>query len=122
MNLPSFKLPWEALWRVALLISIILAANLLAAVAVERIEIDVEPRNEHIISPVILFSAALYAGLLAIPFVPGVEVGLALIAMLGTSVVLLVYSDRSYAKFPHRTPPPPLGNAKGARLAAPKTR
>ena len=39
-----------------------------------------------------LAAAAGYAVLLAIPFVPGVEVGLALIGMLGPKIVPLVYA------------------------------
>ena len=92
MSPPSLRVSSAVLWRIALLISIVLVVNLLAAEAVEHIEIGLGPGNEQLIDRMILFSAVLYAGLIAIPFVPGVEVGLALIAMLGTSVVLLVYS------------------------------
>ena len=38
-----------------------------------------------------MVSAVLYSVLLAIPFVPGAEIGLALIAMLGPPIVFLVY-------------------------------
>ena len=38
-----------------------------------------------------MISALVYALLLAIPFVPGVEIGLALIGMIGPGIVFLVY-------------------------------
>ncbi len=38
-----------------------------------------------------MLAAVAYAVLIAVPFVPGVEVGLALIAMLGPGIVFLVY-------------------------------
>ena len=76
---PSFKISWEFLWRLALLILLIITVNLLATLAFEHIGFDVRPSNEQIVHRMIMASAMIYAGLIAIPFVPGVEVGLALI-------------------------------------------
>jgi len=92
MSAPSFKVPWEGLLRLLVLAALILAANLLAGLLIDHLEFDLRPSNEDMVHGMIMLSAALYAGLIAIPFVPGVEVGLALIAMLGSGIVLLVYA------------------------------
>ena len=77
--------------RLALLIAIILAANFVAGWMLDALHIDIRPTNEEFVHRIIMTSAAAYAVLLAIPFVPGVEVGLAIIGMLGPQIVLLVY-------------------------------
>lgn len=77
--------------RFALLIAVILAANFVAGWMIDALHIDIRPTNEEFVHRVIMTSAAAYAVLLAIPFVPGVEVGLAIIGMLGPQIVLLVY-------------------------------
>ncbi|MET4805043.1 hypothetical protein [Limibacillus sp. MBR-115] len=92
MKFLSFKVSRGGLWRFLLLVLIILAMNLMATLIVERLEFEVRPNNEDMVHQMIMFSAAVYAGLIAIPFVPGVEVGLVLITMLGSGIVLLVYS------------------------------
>jgi hypothetical protein len=87
----SFNGPKERVWRLLLLVLIIVAINLLAGFLIDRLGFEVRPSNENMVHRMIMVSAAIYAGLIAIPFVPGVEVGLALIAMLGSGIVLLVY-------------------------------
>ncbi len=83
--------PWKGLLRVLFLILLILAANHLVALLVTWLEFDIRPNNEDMVHRMIMMTAALYAGLIAIPFVPGVEVGLALISVLGPPIVALVY-------------------------------
>ena len=87
----SFNGPKERVSRLLLLVLIIVAINLLAGFLIDRLGFEVRPSNENMVHRMIMVSAAIYAGLIAIPFVPGVEVGLALIAMLGSGIVLLVY-------------------------------
>lgn len=57
-----------------------------------------------------MVSAAIYVALLAIPFVPGAEIGLALIALLGPPITFLVYictvTGLSLAFFAGRIIPP----------------
>lgn len=69
----------------------ILAANLFSGWLLDRIEMDITPRNEPMIHRIILTSAFLYAFLIALPFVPGVEIGIALIVMFGADLAFLVY-------------------------------
>ena len=51
----------------------------------------IDPSNEEAVRRAIMMSAALYSILLAIPFVPGVELAVGLILMFGPGVVWLIY-------------------------------
>ena len=82
---------WRALAKVLLVIALLVAANLLARDYIMSLELEIRPSNEDAVHRTIMISAAAYAMLLAIPFVPGVEIGLALIAMLGPPIAVLVY-------------------------------
>lgn len=80
-----------ALLTLALIVCVILAANVLSAWLLEILNFELRPSNEDTVHRLIMIFAAAYAGLLAVPFVPGIEIGLALIALLGTAIVPLVY-------------------------------
>ncbi len=82
---------WRALVKILLVIALLIGANLLARDYIMSLEFEIRPSNEDIVHRTIMFSATLYALLLAIPFVPGVEIGLAMIAMLGPPIAFLVY-------------------------------
>lgn len=91
MGQQGFKWSWRAFVKILLTVLIIVCANYLAHWLVDQLEFEVTPRNEHIVHRVILATAILYAILIAIPFVPGIEIGLALIMVLGADMVFLVY-------------------------------
>ncbi len=82
---------WRALGKILLVVALLVAANLLARDYIMSLEFEIRPSNEDAVHRTIMISAAAYALLLAIPFVPGVEIGLALIAMLGPPIAVLVY-------------------------------
>ena len=88
---PAHAARWRALARILLIVALLVAANFVAREYIMSLEFDIEPSNEDAVRRTILASAALYAVLLAIPFVPGAEIGLGLIAMLGPRIALLVY-------------------------------
>ena len=85
------KVPWSALTKVAILIALIVVGNLVAECFTDGFRVDIRPSNEDAVHKTLMVSAATYALLIAIPFVPGVEVGIAIIAMLGPPIVFLVY-------------------------------
>ena len=58
---------------------------------VEQLNIDLRPTTESLVHRVIMASLVVYVLLMALPFVPGVEIGLALIFMLGADIVPIVY-------------------------------
>lgn len=85
------RLPWKTLLRIVLLVSLIVAANFVAAWLATLLKFEVRPSNEDLVHWAIMTTAIVYAVVMAIPFVPGVEIGLSLIGMLGPPIVFLVY-------------------------------
>ena len=82
---------WRPLFTLALVVVLVVGANLLVRSVTDAVNFELRPSNEAMVHRSVMALAALYAVLLAVPFVPGVEIGLALMAMLGPPVALLVY-------------------------------
>ncbi len=85
------KLRWQSIVKLTLFCAIIIFANLMSEFVAEQLKMDLRPSNENRVHWMITTSAFLYFLLIAIPFVPGVEIGLGLIAMFGAPIVFLVY-------------------------------
>ena len=68
-----------------------ITANILARDYMEVLHFPIRPGNEDAVHRTIMVSAILYALLLAVPFVPGAEIGVGLLVMLGPPIALLVY-------------------------------
>ncbi len=85
--------------RRALRIAVTLAVAVPLLILAHRLGVWIEhwlaaeltPQGETTIRATIFFAFVTYTLLMALPFVPGVEIGLALIAMFGARVVPLVY-------------------------------
>jgi len=82
---------WRRIVIIVCVITLLVAANLVARNYIDVLSFPIRPGNEDAVNRAIMISAALYATLLAVPFVPGVEIGVALMAMLGPRIALLVY-------------------------------
>lgn len=82
---------WRGLFMLVSFILIVVLANLLSDQLVEALRLEIRPSNEDIVHRMTMLAAAAYTALIAIPFVPGVEIGFALISMLGPAIVFLVY-------------------------------
>ncbi len=82
---------WQTFAKIALLVGLIVGGHYLTHGIATALNFDIRPSNEDAVHRSVLFAAAMYSVLLAIPFVPGVEIGLALIAMLGPKIAFLVY-------------------------------
>lgn len=85
------RLPWRGLLKIGLLVFLIVAANLAAGQIAALLSFELLPSNEEFVHRMVMTAAVVYAVLLAVPFVPGIEIGLALIGTLGTPIVFLVY-------------------------------
>ena len=83
--------PWRLAARFLLLIILLLAANLLARRFFDSLDFTIRPSTEDRVHFTIMVSASVYALLLAVPFVPGAEIGIALMATLGPKIAPLVY-------------------------------
>ncbi len=57
----------------------------------DALNLQVRPDNEQQVHRAIMFGAIAYIGLLALPFVPGAEIGLAMLAAFGTAIAPLIY-------------------------------
>lgn len=86
---PLIKL--SLLLKLACLVLLVVFANAAAAWIVDVLQLEIRPSTEDTVHRVIMLSATAYSVLIAIPFVPGVEIGLLLIGMLGPAIVFLVY-------------------------------
>jgi hypothetical protein len=82
---------WLILFRVGLVIAFIVCVNLFARWLGHQLEIEVRPSNDHMIHGIIIISLIVYTVLIAIPFVPSVEVGWGLMLLLGADLAPLVY-------------------------------
>lgn len=82
---------WKIPLTLFLLATFIVAVNFFANWLTDQLQIEVGPRNEHFIHYIIIVSVLVYAVLIAIPFVPSVEIGLGLILVLGADLAPLVY-------------------------------
>jgi hypothetical protein len=77
--------------RVAVLIAVLVLATWGAHVVRDALNLQIRPDNEQQVHRMIMFGAAAYIGLLALPFVPGAEIGLAMLAAFGAAIAPLIY-------------------------------
>lgn len=85
------KVRWRGLLKLSVFILIVVLANLFSVWIYSGLQFEIRPGNEEIVHRMMMITAAAYALLIAIPFVPGVEIGLALISMVGVPILFLVY-------------------------------
>ncbi len=91
MRITVPALRWKTIVKLAALTLFIIAANFIAREITSALSLEIRPSTEDFVHRLIMASAAGYALLIAIPFVPGVEIGLAIIGVLGPQIVPLVY-------------------------------
>jgi hypothetical protein len=70
---------------------LIFAGQTVSEWALHHLEVDLRPAKQAMIHWMVMAAVMLYILLLALPFMPGVEIGLGLMVMLGPSICLLVY-------------------------------
>ncbi len=83
------------MWKIALqltgLIALVIGATLLAHEVRGALDLQLEPSNEQMVHRTIMVGAVVYVALLAFPFVPGAEIGLALLTAFGAAIAPLIY-------------------------------
>lgn len=77
--------------RVAILIAVLMVATLGAHMVRDALNLQIRPDNEQQVHRMIMLGSAAYIGLLALPFVPGAEIGLAMLAAFGPAIAPLIY-------------------------------
>jgi hypothetical protein len=79
------------LLKFSLVAAVIVLLNIGVSWAIARIEMQVWPSHLEIVDRVVLAGVVLYMILMALPFVPGVELGLAFMMLLGPKGIVLIY-------------------------------
>ncbi|WP_299375746.1 hypothetical protein [uncultured Tateyamaria sp.] len=88
----SKGLTWPGLiLKIVLLVGVVALATWGVHIIRDALDLQIQPSNEQQIHKAIMFGAAAYIVLLAIPFVPGAEIGIALLAALGAAIAPLIY-------------------------------
>ena len=57
----------------------------------QRLKMEITPENEDVIFGATVIAIILYALLISLPFVPGIEIGIGLLVMFGTPMAIPVY-------------------------------
>lgn len=87
--------PGPGAGTIVLRFAILVVALILATWGVheirEALNLQIRPDNERQVHRAIMLGSAAYVGLLALPFVPGAEIGLAMLAAFGPSIAPLIY-------------------------------
>ena len=81
----------KLLFKLLLIVGFLVLLNYGGSFVVKQIDFQLWPEHEHLIITALWFSIAVYILWMALPFVPGIELGLALMVMLGSKGVILVY-------------------------------
>lgn len=82
---------WRGLLLLALYVALVAGGALIGRWLFDIFALDVRPSNESQVHAMIMASTAAYIATSVIPFVPGAEIGLGLMMMLGPSICFLVY-------------------------------
>jgi hypothetical protein len=81
----------ERYLKLGLILAIILALNIGGSWLANQLNFQLFPRHDSLLHAIVLMATLIYVLLMAIPFMPGIEVGLLLMLMLGSKGALLVY-------------------------------
>lgn len=77
--------------RIAGLLALILAGHEVIVLVTDWFDLAILPHTEDMLHRAILLGVGLYVVLMAIPFVPGAEIGLTLLTVLGGALAPLIY-------------------------------
>ena len=77
--------------KISLIVGFLVLVNYGGSLVVEQINFQLWPEHEHLMITALWFAIVVYVLWMALPFVPGIELGLALMIMLGTRGIVLVY-------------------------------
>ena len=77
--------------RLAVLLVLVVLATWSAHLIRDSLNLEITPANEQQVHRALMFGAAAYIVLLSLPFVPGAEIGLAMLAAFGPGIAALIY-------------------------------
>lgn len=91
MNTTSLSLG-SLLFRLVILVAVLVVATWGAHLIRDALNLQIRPDNEQQVHRVIMLGSAAYVGLMALPFVPGAEIGIAMLAAFGANIAPLIYA------------------------------
>jgi len=89
---PSGPGPLSIALRIILLIAFVLAASWGVHMIRDALDLTIMPINEQQVHRAVMLGTVAYIGLLALPFVPGAEIGIAMLTAFGAAIAPLVYA------------------------------
>ena len=81
----------KRLLRIAAVLAIIILLNVAGTWLGHQINFQLFPRHESMLQSMLLIALLLYILLMATPFMPGIELGLAVMLLIGSKSALLIY-------------------------------
>ena len=81
----------RAILKILLFIGLIVLGHYLTQWFIEQLSIEIKPSNEPTVHRIIMMSMFTYAILMSIPFVPGAEIGIVALMILGPKIAIYVY-------------------------------
>ena len=90
-EMPVATLKIRRFFKISLMVGLLVLLNYGGRLAVEQINFQLWPEHENLMVTMFWFAVVVYVIWMAMPFVPGIELGLALMVMLGSKGVVLVY-------------------------------
>lgn len=91
MNTTSLSIG-SLLIRLVILVAVLVVATWGAHLIRDALNLQIRPDNEQQVHRVIMLGSAAYVGLMALPFVPGAEIGIAMLAAFGANIAPLIYA------------------------------
>jgi hypothetical protein len=87
----EFPAKKKLLLRIATVLAIIILLNVAGTWLGHQINFQLFPRHESMLQGMLLIALLLYILLMATPFMPGIELGLAVMLLIGSKSALLIY-------------------------------
>jgi hypothetical protein len=87
--LPSTRL--KLIFKFLIFVCLIIAGNYLSQWVLDSLNFEITPVNEFKVHRIIIISMIAYIVLMTIPFVPGAEIGLGFMMILGPKIAPLIY-------------------------------
>jgi hypothetical protein len=83
--------PTGIILRIAVLVVVAVAATWAAHMVRDALNLTIMPSTEQQVHRTLMLGTIAYVGLMAIPFVPGAEIGIAMLTAFGAAIAPLVY-------------------------------
>ncbi len=78
-------------WKLALFVALLVAASYASSWVKGQLNLELTPSTEPALHRLIMTAISVYILLMMLPFVPGVEIGLTMMALFGSKIAPLVY-------------------------------